>query len=98
MTTEEKVKQAFLRLMRQSAYTDITVTALAKQAGIDRRTFYRHFASVASVLAAFEGDLVKTFCQVLAGKPFAAGRVIAAINQNITHYYDFFDARVLQSS
>lgn len=91
MVTEEKVQRAFLSLMQQSSYTDITVTALAEKAGIDRRTFYRHYASIASVLAKFECNMVQIYCQALTGQAFSTRRFIEAINQNIMHYYDFFD-------
>lgn len=91
MTTEEKVQKAFLTLLQKSSYTDITVTALAEKVGINRRTFYRHYASIASVLAEFECNTVKTYCQMLTGRPFSNRRFINAMNQNIKNYYDFFD-------
>ena len=91
MTTEEKIQKAFLSLMQQTSYTDITVTALAEKAGINRRTFYRHYSSIASVLTEFECNTVKTYCEMLTGRPFSIRRFIEAINQNIRNYYDFFD-------
>ncbi|MFD1441122.1 TetR/AcrR family transcriptional regulator [Lacticaseibacillus hegangensis] len=90
-STNLKIQAALLKLMTHSDYTDITVTAVAKQAGIDRRTFYRHYPSVAAVLAGFENDIISTIMQTLAGQTFSTERFIAGMNKNIARYYDFFD-------
>ena len=44
------VEKALLQLMKTKNYNDIAVGEIARQAGIHRATFYRHFASKEEVL------------------------------------------------
>ncbi len=44
------VKDAFLELIRKTPYDKINVTAICKEAGISRATFYIHFDNVDDVL------------------------------------------------
>lgn len=42
--------KALLQLMQQTAYSKITVSAVATRSGLSRRTFYRHFQSIDDLL------------------------------------------------
>ncbi len=48
--TREAIARAFLRLIEENEYPEITVTALAREAGISRKTFYLHYRSVDELL------------------------------------------------
>ena len=48
--THAAIRQAMHDLLLEVDYDDLTVTMLAKKAGIDRKTFYLHYNSVADVL------------------------------------------------
>lgn len=57
-----RIVAALLDLMGDgTAYRDVSVTSLAERAGLSRRTFYRHFASVDAVLDARLRDLGASF-------------------------------------
>lgn len=43
--------EAFERLVAQKPYPDITVTDIAREADVDRKTFYKHFGSIDGLLA-----------------------------------------------
>ena len=43
--TNRLIRQAFLSLLAERPFEDITVSALAERAGINRKTFYLHYTS-----------------------------------------------------
>ena len=48
--TKEEIRNAFLRLKRNNTYNDITVSAICREAEINRGTFYLHYNNMAEVL------------------------------------------------
>ena len=44
--TRSAIRKAFTDLLAETAYNKITITALAKRADVDRKTFYTHYSSV----------------------------------------------------
>lgn len=44
--TRKAIRQAFLTLMQETEYQKITITGIAREADIDRKTFYLHYQSV----------------------------------------------------
>ena len=48
--TREAIAEAFLHLLETTEYTDITVTAIAQEARISRKTFYLHYSSIDELL------------------------------------------------
>ena len=49
--TREAISRAFLTLIETTPYPEITVTALAAEAHVSRKTFYLHYASVDELLS-----------------------------------------------
>ena len=49
-SVKSEIEQAFLRLMTQKSYLDITVTDIVQEAKVARVSFYRNFASISEVL------------------------------------------------
>ena len=80
--SKQKMVQALLRVMEQYDYREITVTQIAQEAQLSRKTFYRLFSGKDEILSLlFEGLFQECF-----------GRIQA---RNIRHYWDvmqeFFD-------
>lgn len=48
--TREAIQAAFERLMETTAYPEITVSAVAREARVSRKTFYAHYACVDDLL------------------------------------------------
>ncbi|QBO35142.1 TetR/AcrR family transcriptional regulator [Periweissella cryptocerci] len=44
--TEEKIRQAFLHLLNEHYFTQITINMLVKEAGVSRGTFYVHYEDI----------------------------------------------------
>ena len=63
--TRKAIRQAFLTLMRETEYQKITITGIAREADIDRKTFYLHYQSVedlANEIVQDEADRIVRTC------------------------------------
>jgi AcrR family transcriptional regulator len=56
--TEECIRTAFLEQMRDIGFRDITVSSLTARAGINRTTFYLHYADKYELLERIEDELL----------------------------------------
>lgn len=82
LRSRQELVQALLAVMEQYSYRDITVTQIAQEARLSRKTFYRLFSGKDEVLSYFfEGLFQECFALIKA--------------QGIRHYWDavqvFFD-------
>ncbi|WEV57432.1 TetR/AcrR family transcriptional regulator [Ligilactobacillus acidipiscis] len=59
--SRQLLSQALLTLMKQERYQEITIAKLTTQAGVSRRTFYRHFDTLPDLLAYILDDFVTGF-------------------------------------
>lgn len=80
--SKQKMVQALLTIMKQYDYREITVTQIAQEAQLSRKTFYRLFSSKDDILSLFfDGLFQECFEQIKA--------------QKVQHYWDvvqvFFD-------
>lgn len=57
--TEEVIKNAFIDLVSEKGFYEITVKDITNQANISRGTFYQHYEDKDALLASFE-DTIKT--------------------------------------
>lgn len=48
--TKAAIQKAFFTLLEDHEYSEITITALAREANIDRKTFYTHYRTLDDVL------------------------------------------------
>ena len=63
--TRRLLQEGLLRLLSHTNLEDISVTALCKEAGINRATFYNHYASPTTLLAEMEKQLVSELQGIL---------------------------------
>ena len=59
--TKSKIKETFLNLLQRHSYEHISVSDIAKEAGINRVTFYTHYIDKACLLADLMEDMKKKF-------------------------------------
>ncbi len=55
------ITDAFIELMREKSFTDITVTDVIKRAGVARASFYRNFGSTSDILDSVMESIVRNF-------------------------------------
>ena len=54
------ILSAFERLLMEKPLADITVSAIAREANVDRKTFYVHFGTVDGLLDAIAADVASS--------------------------------------
>lgn len=64
---------AFERLLMEKPLADITVSAIAREANVDRKTFYVHFGTVDGLLDAIAADVVELIVDSVEKTLAAAG-------------------------
>ena len=63
----ECITQSLFRLMRRKPYREITVTDIAREAGVSRNSFYRNYQSIEEIVRQFlEGKTSKWWREFIA--------------------------------
>ena len=62
--TRRLLQEGLLRLLEHHKLEDISVTALCKEAGINRATFYNHYTSPTTLLEEMEQHLIAQLQQI----------------------------------
>ena len=67
-----RLEQAALELFIERGFEQVTVTEIARRAGLTQRTFFRHFADKREVLFWGQGALQELLVSTVAGAPASA--------------------------
>ena len=68
--TKKAIRKAFTELISRKPLEEITVSDVAAEAMINRKTFYAHYASVYGIIAEIEDEVVASFQFLLEQKRF----------------------------
>ncbi len=68
--TKKAIRSAFADLVSRKPIEEITVTDIASQAMINRKTFYAHYTGVHEVVSEIEDEIVESVRGLLAQKSF----------------------------
>ncbi|WP_445160228.1 TetR/AcrR family transcriptional regulator [Mycobacterium sp. Dal123C01] len=68
-STHEALRQAALKSFARKGFTNVTVTELAREAGVTERTFFRHFPTKESVLFQDYDTQLEWLAEALAQRP-----------------------------
>ena len=63
--TRAAIKNSLIELMAEKPFSSITVSELAQKALVNRKTFYRHYGSVAEVKSELENDVLSEFADIM---------------------------------
>ncbi|MBQ9207278.1 MAG: TetR/AcrR family transcriptional regulator [Treponema sp.] len=55
--TKRLIRNTFVEILKEKKLSDISVTELSERAEIDRKTFYYHYATPASILEEIENEI-----------------------------------------
>ena len=76
--TDDAVQQALIRLIAKKPLSDVTVSELAREAGVSRSTIYGHYDNVADVYDALvdevSKDMAPLMSQVMCSSSFGASK------------------------
>ncbi len=68
--TKRNIRQAFAELMSRKPMEEITVSDVASEALINRKTFYAHYAGVHEIIAEIEDEITASLKILLGQKSF----------------------------
>ena len=71
--TRAAIRKAYLGLLGQKEASEITVTDIAQEAALDRKTIYNYYASPAAILEELEDDLVHTVGNAVSNTAYLSG-------------------------
>lgn len=63
--TRKAIKNSLIKLMSEKDASDITITEIAEEADINRKTFYSHYRDLYDVLDEIENDLIEKLLHIL---------------------------------
>ncbi len=63
--TKRLIKNALIELMGEKELSSVTITELSQKALINRKTFYRHYDSIAQVVTELENEILSEFAEAL---------------------------------
>lgn len=63
--SKQSIRQATIKLLTQKNLENITITEIAKEADINRKTFYNYYETTYQVIEEIENDIVTSFNEVL---------------------------------
>ena len=63
---KEQIEKAFLDLLEEKPYMDITVTDIVKKADVARVTYYRNFDSISDIIESITDRMADEFVTELA--------------------------------
>lgn len=63
--TRKAIKTSLIKLMSEKDITDITITEIAEEADINRKTFYAHYRDINDILDEIENDLIEKLFRIL---------------------------------
>ena len=84
--SRKAITEAFERLLLKTDLDKITVSAIAREANIDRKTFYVHFGTIDGLLDAIAEDIVSSIVEGVAEA--APGEVSQHPDQALTAFFE----------
>lgn len=91
--TRRIIREALLELMSERELAKISISELCVRAGINRKTFYRHYREVGDVVTEIENDILNEFAEVFRSHNssiFDLGAVIRDISAAVDSRCEYF--------
>lgn len=63
--TRKAIKTSLIKLMSEKELSDISITEIAEEADINRKTFYAHYRDLYGILDEIENDLIEKVFHIL---------------------------------
>ncbi|SHE70809.1 transcriptional regulator, TetR family [Atopostipes suicloacalis DSM 15692] len=80
--SKEAIRTALVKLLTHKNLENITITEIAKEADINRKTFYNNYENIFQVIEEIENDIVNSFNDVLSK---------INLEENLKQPLDFFE-------
>ena len=88
--TKAAIREAFLSLLQKKYAEDITVTELAKEANIERKTFYLHYNNINEIVEEIESIVIEMIAEGTRGLSVDSREFFAALTGIMSENFDYF--------
>lgn len=88
--TKRAIQTAVMELLSQKELPRVTISEVCAIAGINRKTFYRHYRAVDDVIAELESEILSQFSESVKSGIFDLGAVIREISAVISRRREYF--------
>ncbi len=88
---KKEIRKAFIALVMEKGYDNLTVSDIARRADINRMTFYSHYDAVEDVFTEFVDDMEADIIDLISGESeFNIDRFLEILNSFMYREIDFF--------
>ena len=100
--TKQRICDAFLNLIKEKAYSKITVSEIAKIANIERKTFYLHYNCIEDVYLDIESSIINELeneaNKYISRPNYQIRNIYYNLNTVINNNMDFFKSVAINDS
>ena len=88
--TKAAIREAFLSLLQKKNAEEITVTELAREANIERKTFYLHYNNIGDIIDEIETVVIDMIAEGTQGLSVNSREFFAALTGIMSENFDYF--------
>lgn len=88
--TKAAIREAFLSLLQKKNAEEITVTELAREANIERKTFYLHYNNIGDIIDEIETVVIDMIAEGTKGLSVNSREFFAALTGIMSENFDYF--------
>lgn len=88
--TKAAIREAFIALLEKKRIEEITVTELAREANIERKTFYLHYNNINDIVEEIEQVVVDMIDEATADVPVNSREYFAQLTRIMSDNFDYF--------
>lgn len=88
--TKAAIREAFLSLLKKKRAEEITVTELAQEANIERKTFYLHYNNINDIIDEIETVVIDMIAEGTKGLSVNSREFFAALTGIMSENFDYF--------
>lgn len=88
--TKAAIRTAFLNLLKNKPLEEITVTELAKEANLERKTFYLHYSNIREIVEEINGDVAEQIAQETKGLSPRDREYYARLTKIMDENFDYY--------
>lgn len=92
LSTEDKMEKALFRLLKKRKYNDIFVKDICIEAGINRSSFYSHYADINDFMINIEQKLSQHLVKIFINENVINDKIFVSYFEFIKKYKDFYTA------
>lgn len=88
--TKAAIREAFLSLLQKKNAEEITVTELAREANIERKTFYLHYNNIGDIIDEIETVVIDMIAEGTKGLSVNSREFFSALTGIMSENFDYF--------